>query len=136
MQIHYFIVLEVRDLTGSYLAKIKVLVGLLRGFQGESVSIPSPKSGGCLCSLTQGCFLRFQNEQCGTFQSLSLTSLSIVTSLPFFFFFFFLATPMAYGSSQARDRIQATDATYATAAAAMLDPEPTTSKRELCASLL
>ena len=39
----------------------------------------------------------------------------------FVLFFVFLDTPMADGSSQARDRIQATAATYATAAAT-LDP--------------
>ena len=33
-----------------------------------------------------------------------------------FFFFFFSATPMAYGSFQARDCIQARAPTYATAA--------------------
>ena len=38
-----------------------------------------------------------------------------------FFFFFFFATPMAYGSSQARDRIQAFTSTYAMAVA-MPDP--------------
>ena len=38
-----------------------------------------------------------------------------------FILFFFLATPMAYGRSQARDQIQAAAATYATAAA-MPDP--------------
>ena len=38
-----------------------------------------------------------------------------------FFFFLFLATPMVYGSSQARDRIQATALTYTTAAAT---PDP------------
>ena len=33
------------------------------------------------------------------------------------FFFFFSATPVAYGSSRARDQIRARAATYATAAA-------------------
>ena len=40
------------------------------------------------------------------------------------FSFFFLATCMVYGSSRARDRIQATAVTYITAAT-MLNPEPT-----------
>ena len=37
------------------------------------------------------------------------------------FFFFFSGTPAAYGSSQARDRIQAAPVTYITAAAT---PDP------------
>ena len=39
------------------------------------------------------------------------------------FFFFFLAVPVAYGNSQARDRIQAAAVIHAIAAA-MLDPYP------------
>ena len=41
--------------------------------------------------------------------------------IPEFNFLFFMAVPMAYGTSQARDWIRATAATYA-AAVAMLDP--------------
>ena len=42
------------------------------------------------------------------------------TSNFFFLFFLFLAAPMAYGTSQARDQIQASAATYVTAVATLI----------------
>ena len=47
----------------------------------------------------------------------------VISKQPLFFFFLFLATPMAHGSSRARNWIQATDVISATAAA-MPDPYP------------
>ena len=51
----------------------------------------------------------------------SLNNLEITHIIMFFFFFFFLATSMACGSSQARDRIHTTAATQA---AAVVTPGP------------
>ena len=47
--------------------------------------------------------------------------LKINSTFSLFFFSFFLATPPAYGNSQARDQIQTAAVTYTTPAA-MLDP--------------
>ena len=58
----------------------------------------------------------------------------MLSGVGFFFFFFsgfsFLTVPMVYGSSQARDQIQATAVTYAVAVA-MPDLYLTAPQREL-----